>query len=299
MSQQINLFNPIFLTQKKYFSAVAMGQGLGLILLVVMFFLAYSRYQFSSLQAQENQTVTQAGVVDGQLSKAKRENLPHAKNATLENSVATMDAEIQSLQQAFDILKKGDIGDTGGYAVFLRAFSRQIVDGVWLTGFNIVGAGNEMALQGRALRPELVAAYIGRLKNEAILQGKNFSSLDIRLSGPAPLNVAPGAHSASLSATSATIATVEFDLRSPTIGTSLASPSAAAPSSVTPATLIAPSSSIAPIAPIASLAPSSPAAPSSSSPVAASPAAPSLPVASAPPAVLSPVQKATQPQEEQ
>ncbi|MGS0740859.1 PilN domain-containing protein, partial [Glaciimonas sp. GG7] len=259
MSQQINLFNPIFLTQKKYFSAVAMGQGLGLILLGVVFFLAYSHFQLSSLQSQENQTIAQAAVVDAQLSKVKRENIPHSKNLVLENSVATMDAEIQSLQQAFDILKKGDIGDTGGYAVFLRAFSRQIVDGVWLTGFNIVGAGNEMSLQGRALRPELVAAYIGRLKNESIMQGKNFSSLDIRMSGPTP-----PAHSA-------TIPTVEFDLRSPTIGTQLAtssvdlSPAVVPSPAVAPAAPVVPSSSVAPSKSVALAAPIVSSAPTASS----------------------------------
>ena len=33
MSQQINLFNPLFLEKKKYFSAVTMTQALGLIVL--------------------------------------------------------------------------------------------------------------------------------------------------------------------------------------------------------------------------------------------------------------------------
>lgn len=259
-----------------------MGQGLGLILLGVVFFLAYSHFQLSSLQSQDNQTIAQVAVVDAQLSKVKRENIPRSKNLVLENSVATMDAEIQSLQQAFDILKKGDIGDTGGYAVFLRAFSRQIVDGVWLTGFNIVGAGNEMSLQGRALRPELVAAYIGRLKNEATLQGKNFSSLDIRMSGPTP-----AAHSA-------TIPYVEFDLRSPTIGTQLATSSVDLSPAVVSSAAVAPSKSVALAAPIVpSALPAASSLPSTS-------ATPSPPAATTAPVVPSaPAPKASAPPEEE
>ena len=43
MSQQINLFNPIFLKQKKYFSVVTMLQALLLIVLGSMLFFAYAR----------------------------------------------------------------------------------------------------------------------------------------------------------------------------------------------------------------------------------------------------------------
>jgi hypothetical protein len=63
----------------------------------------------------------------------------------------------------------------------LRAFSRQILNGVWLTGFSIHGAGSEIGLQGRAMQPELVPAYISRLKREPVMQGKSFATLEMQL----------------------------------------------------------------------------------------------------------------------
>ena len=45
MSQQINLFNPIFLKQRKYFSLLTMLQALGLIVLGSLFFYGYALYQ--------------------------------------------------------------------------------------------------------------------------------------------------------------------------------------------------------------------------------------------------------------
>ena len=36
MSQQINLFNPLFLRQKRYLSATTMVQGLGIIAVVLV-----------------------------------------------------------------------------------------------------------------------------------------------------------------------------------------------------------------------------------------------------------------------
>ena len=208
MSQQINLFNPIFLKQKKYFSAVAMLQALGLIILGAACISVYSGYQFSSVSKDEASTFAQLRVVQAELNKVTTEYAPHPKSQSIEDSVTKTDLEVKSLQQVFDKLEKGDIGNTSGYSAYLGAFSRQIVDGWWLTGFSIIGAGNEMDLRGRALRPELVPYYIGRLKNETVMQGKTFSRLDIHV----PQIAASGnAHQAN-----SPIAApyVEFDLRS-------------------------------------------------------------------------------------
>ena len=208
MSQQINLFNPIFLKQKKYFSAVAMVQALGLIALGAVCISAYSGYQSANVSKEEAGTFAQLTVVQAELNKVNAEYAPHPKNQTIENSVAKADLEVKSLQQVFNTLEKGDIGNTAGYSAYLSAFSRQIVDGLWLTGFSIIGAGNEMDLRGRALRPELVPFYIGRLKNETVMQGKTFSTLDIHVPQIAAGN---NDHPAS---SPGTAPYVEFDLRS-------------------------------------------------------------------------------------
>ena len=181
MSQQINLFNPIFLKQKKYFSAIAMAQALGLILVGGGCIYAYSGYRFSSVQQEQSNTSAQLVAVEAELTKVDAAFAPHAKNQALADSVVKTELEVKSLQEVFDTLKKGDIGNTDGYSDYMLAFSRQIVDGLWLTGFTIIGAGNEMDLRGRALRPELVPSYISRLKNEIIMQGKTFSTLEMHL----------------------------------------------------------------------------------------------------------------------
>ena len=55
MSQQINLFNPIFLKQKKYFSVLTMLQALGLIVLGSALFFAYALYQVAQLSRQADE----------------------------------------------------------------------------------------------------------------------------------------------------------------------------------------------------------------------------------------------------
>ena len=181
MSQQINLFNPIFLKQKKYFSAVAMAQALGLVLVGALLVAAYANYRVSNLKMQAANSSAQLAASQAQLIKFNAEFGLRQKSKTLESQISAAESEILALQQVFDILKKGDFGNTQGYSEYLKAFSRQTLGGLWLTGFNILGAGNEIGLQGRALQPELVPAYISRLRHEPIMRGKSFSSLEMNV----------------------------------------------------------------------------------------------------------------------
>lgn len=181
MSQQINLFNPIFLKQKKYFSATAMAQALGLILIGSVLALAYAYYQTSNLSREAIAVAAQLNASQARLVTVNAEYGLRPKSKSLEDEIQKTEAETKALQQVFDILQKGEFGNTKGYADYFRAFSRQIVDGLWITGFNILGAGNEIGLQGRALQAEAVPVYINRLKREPVMLGKSFATLEMQV----------------------------------------------------------------------------------------------------------------------
>jgi Tfp pilus assembly protein PilN len=181
LSQQINLYNPIFLTRKKLFSAVAMAQALGLLILGSALMTAYAGYRLFALNKESEVTSAQLAVANAQLARVKAEYGPRVKSQALEQQIQKTEAEMQSLKQVFEILQNGSIGNTMGYSNYLRAFSRQIVDGLWLTDVTIVGAGNEITLQGRALNPEMVPAYMNRLKRESVMQGKSFATLEMQV----------------------------------------------------------------------------------------------------------------------
>lgn len=181
MNQQINLFNPIFLKTQKHFSATTMAQALGLILIGAILLSIYSNLQLSALKKEADSTSAQLKVAQAQLAKVTTEFAMQQKSKSLEDDIRKTELEVKSLQQVFDILKKGEFGNTKGYAEYWRAFSRQIVSGVWLTGISIYGAGNEIGIEGRALSPELVPTYINRLKREPVMQGKSFATLEMQV----------------------------------------------------------------------------------------------------------------------
>jgi Tfp pilus assembly protein PilN len=184
MSRQINLFNPIFLKQEKQFSALTMVQALGIILLCAVLLTLYTRYQLSNLETEKQSTATQLQMAQNQLAKVTAEYGPRQKDPALAMQLRHAELEVKSLQQISKVLGEGDFGNTKGYSSYLSAFARQITGGIWLTGFNIQGAGGEIAIQGSALRPELVPAYLSRLKAEPIMQGASFAALEMQLPKP-------------------------------------------------------------------------------------------------------------------
>jgi hypothetical protein len=211
VSQQINLFNPVYLKQKKYFSAVTMAQALGLILLGSILLSAYMGYQLSALEKEASITTAQLGAAQTQLGKVNATYGVRQKSAALQEDVRKAEADMKSLQQVFDTLQKGEFGNTTGYAEYMRAFSRQSVPGLWLTGFSIVGAGTDIGLKGRTLQPELVPAYLGRLRQEKALRGKSFSTLEMESRSAASGN--PGQATATAGGNASTTY-IEFSLGS-------------------------------------------------------------------------------------
>ena len=216
MSQQINLFNPIFLKEKKHFSALAMVQALGVVLLGVVAIFLFSEYRTVTLSRQANTVTEQLARAQQQQATLNAQYVGRKNNKTLEDEVKSAQAELAMMQQAVARLKNDQFGDKKGYSAYLRAFARQRIDGLWLTGFDIQGAGAEIGIKGRALTPELIPAYMSRLGQETVLQGKSFAALDMREPKPVEQKVPPSS-SASATAEQKKVeppAFIEFSLRS-------------------------------------------------------------------------------------
>lgn len=177
MSQQINLFNPIFLKQKKIFSALAMTHALGVLLAGALTVAFYARHNVEALQTEANGGRDLLAQREASLTKVKAEFAPRQKSAELEAELAQAETRLKAMHSVAGVLERGELGDTKGYSEYFKALARQNPSGVWLTEVTISGAGNEFGVQGRALDPALVPAYLGRLTHEPVMRGKAFGSL--------------------------------------------------------------------------------------------------------------------------
>jgi hypothetical protein len=180
VSQQINLFNPIFLKQEKLFSAVTMAQGLGVISLAVLAFAAYSTYQSTRVVNEAALAAAQLKVTQDDLVKMVDKTKPIAADKAIEDDIVKAEGRLRASQQILGFVQNGDFKGGKAYSSFLRAFANKATPGVWLTGFSLGDNGNEIEIIGRALQPALVPAYIKSLKSEGAFAGKSFGSLVLR-----------------------------------------------------------------------------------------------------------------------
>lgn len=183
MSQQINLFSPVFLKKRKVrYSAVTMLQALGFIVVGAALLYGYMIYQTDALTAQAAEAEKKLASEQARLAKITSEFAPQQASAQLETEMKKAEAQLKARQEMVETLKQGGvIGSTEGYSEYMRAFARQSVNGLWLTGFKIVGAGTEMEITGRTVRPELVPIFVQRLSSEPVMKGRQFASLRISL----------------------------------------------------------------------------------------------------------------------
>ena len=202
MSQQINLFNPIFRKQGFSFtSATAIAYGLGIALIATAAVAAYEDHKLRTVQVQAQvveQSFKDNTVRRDQLTAEVTQQKP---NAQLDAEIANLDLQLKGRQEIIETLKSGVVGNTDGFSDYMRAFSRQSLIGLWLTGFDIALAGNALAIQGRALSADLVANYIKQLNQEQALQGRKFAAMRISQLPPepvAPPTGEPGAKPADL-----------------------------------------------------------------------------------------------------
>lgn len=184
MSQQINLYNPLLLKQQKLFSLKTMTQALGLIVVGMFLFYGYVSYRVTNLEEQAAQTTEQYQATLTKLTRIQAEAAPRAPSALLADELARTEMLLKTRRHIITLLEQGDLGNREGFSGYFRALSRRTMDGLWLTHFQVSGAG-KVAISGRTLKPELVPAFIHQLKQEPILAGKTFASLEMHRPAPA------------------------------------------------------------------------------------------------------------------
>ena len=183
MSQQINLFNPVFMNQRKYFSAVAMLQGLVLVIAGSGLFYAYAVYHVKSLSSQFDEISKHYADEQARLSRYQAEFSPEESHLKLEGELKSAETKLAAQNKIIETLKSGAIGNSKGYSEYMRAFAQQAVNGLWLTGFDIVGDASEMSISGKVMSPDLLPTYVLKLSREPVMRGKSFASLQMQRGG--------------------------------------------------------------------------------------------------------------------
>lgn len=192
MSLQINLLNPLLRRQPSYFSLSTMLQALGFIILGSLLFYGYAVFREEQLNKQFGEENKRFEAEKARMILLEAEFSPQQSDQTLQDEVQQIEKKLATQGDLIETLKSSAGGNTVGYSEYMRAFSRQAVQGLWLTSFKLAGDGSEISLSGAALDPELLPVYIQNLGKEKIMHGMAFSTLQIKagtVSGLSPASL--------------------------------------------------------------------------------------------------------------
>lgn len=178
MTQEINLVNPALRPQRDWaaFPVVAIAAGVALALVVVSY--AYARY--SAYSSKQGQLVAQARLeqVQREVQAAQTALAARVPNTALESDIARLESAVRQRGEVLKLAEQLSNQGGGGVAEVMRGFSRQKLEGVWLTGFSIGPSG--FSIRGRLTDPALLPVYIRRLNGEQAFRGRSFAALDMQ-----------------------------------------------------------------------------------------------------------------------
>jgi hypothetical protein len=183
--QQVNLYNERFEKRHELLSLRGAAAAWSGALLLVVATAIFAALRVSALENELAKESAARAAAQAELSSLAKRLASRLHDPALAEQVTRLESEVNGRRNIMETLRGGGVlGNTEGFSSYLRAFARQSFDGLWLTAFSLAGAGQDVVLQGRSLRPELVPSYVQRLNREQVMKGRVFSELQMQRPAP-------------------------------------------------------------------------------------------------------------------
>lgn len=179
MSQQVNLYQPIFRKEKKIFSTQTLLQACLILVVALGLIYGYGRWQVHSLAVQLDRARVQATQMQQRVAEIQRVSPARTPDPRLIAHNRRLQTELAHKQRVMATLADRALGNTAGFAPYFAGLARQHVDGLWLTGLTVAGGGAQLELRGSTLKPELVPRYLQRLGGEGAFKGMAFRTFEM------------------------------------------------------------------------------------------------------------------------
>lgn len=150
-----------------------------LLVLVLGAYASYLQQQTGKLMRQRDDLLVQVKQEQDKMVQVMQQFPPPKPSKTLLEEIADSEAKLSEREKAFEKLKSVGLGRGNGFSGLMQAFARQNVNGLWLIGFSANGAGDQMRINGRALTPDMIPEYLGKLSAEQSMRGRAFTRLQV------------------------------------------------------------------------------------------------------------------------
>lgn len=180
MSQQINLYQPIFRKEKIVFSAQTIAWlSLGLVVLLTLWsVLVGQRVAGLEAELERQQQAEQRAV--RQVAELQSSMPPEQPDAVLQTQIERLQARRDGLQESLTALERRMPAAEINLLARLDALSVEIPDGLWLTGLLMADQGQTLTLHGNALEARLVPAWLSELSTVEQFSGLGFRQIRLK-----------------------------------------------------------------------------------------------------------------------
>ena len=177
MTQQVNLYQPIFRKQRKVFSAVTIAQAAAVFIVGLLLIYGYGRWQLAALGADIDALELQRNAAMLQLQVLSAQSQPAPRSRLIADQLREAEIEARQKEGLLRAFQTRRVGNMRGFSAHFTALARQQLDGLWLTRVEIRDDGIELV--GAAELGELVPRYLQRLGSEAAFAGTEFARLQL------------------------------------------------------------------------------------------------------------------------
>lgn len=183
MTRQINLYNSALRARREWLTGKALLNGLGVMIVLLGLYGGVVRWQNQQLTEEANRVGAELSARQAELARLGEDIAQRKVGKETEAALKQAEAALQGRERVREALESGVLGSSEGFAEFLRAFARQARDDLWMVGLQMAEGGRNITLEGRTVNPDQIPGYIRALNGEALLRGRSFEAMNVRLVG--------------------------------------------------------------------------------------------------------------------
>lgn len=179
MAQQINLWTPIVLTQKRYFSAQSMVQALAVFVLLGGGLCAYWVWSLNVASEGFKKTLaTQSRELESLQSAIKQGKAGvDPGESVLTQDLQARRTELLQREKLMQELQRGLFQPGWAHAARLQLVAQSIPPQVWVT--QVKADDSQLDVSGFTLEPAALNDWVGKLAASPLLQGQKLATVKV------------------------------------------------------------------------------------------------------------------------
>jgi MSHA biogenesis protein MshI len=153
------------------------------LLLVVGAGAALLTLQLDRVTASGALLAERAAANDRELAQLRRQAATHQADPDLLARVERRQQELAARHALRQALAEHRLGNSAGFSPVITGLAQQVPEALWLRVITLADGGRQLDLQGSALDPAAVPAYLQRFSDDTALAGRQVHRLEITQPG--------------------------------------------------------------------------------------------------------------------